>query len=64
MGCVFIEFDGTYWHGEEGRGNKMRDELRDEEIKEKNVLVYHVKEKDYKENPEKVIKECLEFIND
>ena len=42
----------------------MRDELRDEEIKEKNVLVYHVKEKDYKENPEKVIKECLEFIND
>lgn len=59
-----IEFDGTYWHGEMGRGNKLRDKLRDLEIKEMGIEVFHIKEKDYKDNPEKVIQECLEFLND
>jgi len=59
-----IEFDGTYWHGEIGRGNKMRDKMRDEEILEKGISVLHIKEFDYKNDPEKVIKECLEFLND
>ena len=58
-----IEFDGTYWHGEEGKGNKLRDKLRDDEIIKCGIEVFHVKEKDYKDEPSKVIKECLEFLN-
>lgn len=53
-----IEFDGTYWHGEEGRGNKMRDLLRDIEINDLDIQILHVNE-----NPEKVINECMEFLN-
>lgn len=56
-----IEFDGDYWHGIE-RGNKLRDKERDNLLKENGYLIYHVKERDYNENPEKVIQECVEFI--
>lgn len=57
-----IEFDGDYWHSEK-RGNKKRDEEREQKLKElgfDNIL--HVKERDYRKDPEKVINECLEFI--
>lgn len=59
-----IEFDGTYWHGEVGRGNKEADKLRDEEIlkTEKVDEILHIKERDWNESPEKVIDECLEFL--
>ena len=56
-----IEFDGDYWHGIE-RGNKLRDKERDDMIKNFGYSIYHVKERDYKTNPDKVIKECIEFI--
>lgn len=56
-----IEFDGDYWHGKE-RGNKLRDKERDNLLSENGYLIYHVKERDYNENPEKVIQECVEFI--
>ena len=58
-----IEFDGDYWHGEK-RGNKERDMLREKEIKEsiKNIEILHIKERDYKKEPEKILNECLEFI--
>lgn len=59
-----IEFDGTYWHGEMGRGNKMRDMLRDEEILKMGIKILHVKEDDYKKDPEKIVLECLEFLNE
>lgn len=57
-----IEFDGDYWHNQEKRGNKHRDEERDKMIIEDGYKVFHVKERDYNENPEKVIQECIEFI--
>jgi len=56
-----IEFDGDYWHGEK-RGNKDRDEKRDKSIIEQGIMLHHVKERDYKNNPEKTIQECLKFI--
>jgi len=57
-----IEFDGDYWHGE-ARGNKERDRIRDEKIKESGYKILHIREKDYNNNPNDVIKRCLEFIN-
>ena len=57
-----IEFDGDYWHSDK-RGNKLRDFLREKELRHlgyKNIL--KVKEHDYRENPDKVVQQCLDFI--
>lgn len=57
-----IEFDGDYWHGEK-RGNQKRDREREEKLKALGyVNILHVKERDYKANPQKVVDECVEFI--
>lgn len=57
-----IEFDGDYWHGEK-RGNQKRDKEREEKLKALGyVNILHVKERDYKANPQKVVDECVEFI--
>lgn len=57
-----IEFDGTYWHGEVGRGNKLRDKEKDLIFKEGGYEVLHIKEQDYYENEENIIKLCLNFL--
>lgn len=59
-----IEFDGDYWHGEE-RGNKIRDEIREEAIKIAfpEFKILHILERDYKKNPELTVQQCLEFLN-
>ena len=57
-----IEFDGDYWHGEK-RGNKERDRKREEALNKLGYInIFHVKERDYKRDPNRVIQECLEFI--
>lgn len=56
-----IEFDGDYWHGEK-RGNQERDKIRTKLIEEAGIKVLHVKERDYKNNPQKMIQECLNFL--
>ena len=57
-----IEFDGDYWHGEK-RGNQLRDKQRENALKALGyVNILHVKERDYKNNPQAVIDECLKFI--
>lgn len=57
-----IEFDGDYWHGER-RGNQEYYENRDEDlIKLGYTNILHVKERDFKNNPEKTINECIQFI--
>lgn len=61
-GNKIIEFDGDYWHGE-ARGNQERDRLRDEKLTSLGYEVLRVKERDWKQDQESVIKECLEFIN-
>jgi very-short-patch-repair endonuclease len=58
-----IEFDGDYWHGEK-RGNKKRDETRTRLIEETGVKVLHVKERDYNNDQQKVLQECIKFIYD
>ena len=57
-----IEFDGSYWHGPK-RGNQERDRLRNEQLIEEGFDIYHIKENDYRAEPEKIIKQCLNFLN-
>ena len=58
-----IEFDGDYWHGE-GRGNVERDKLRDQNLIDLGFTeILHVKERDFKADPEKVIAECVAFVD-
>lgn len=57
-----IEFDGDYWHGEK-RGNQQRDKDRDAILQSEGFRVLHVKERNYRSNPEQTIKTCLEFLN-
>lgn len=56
-----IEFDGDYWHGEK-RGNQERDRIREEKIKNTGIQVYRVLERDFNNDPNNVIKECLYYI--
>lgn len=56
-----IEFDGVYWHRKNPE-NKKREEKRDKEILKAGYKVLHVSERNYKENPEKEIQKCLEFL--
>lgn len=57
-----IEFDGDYWHSEK-RGNQERDRLREQKLIQLGYTnILHVKERDYKQDPKKVIEECLKFI--
>jgi hypothetical protein len=62
---ICIEFDGDYWHGPK-RGNKELDYLREQEIKNtiKDIQIYHIKEQDYRNYPEKTVNKCLEIIKE
>ena len=55
-----IEFDGDYWHGK--RYNSEREESRDRDIIADNYEILHIAEHDYKQDPQKVISECLSFL--
>ncbi len=56
-----IEFDGDYWHSEK-RGNVERDKVRDKQILKIGYKILHIRERDFNNNTEEAIKECLEFI--
>jgi hypothetical protein len=61
-----IEFMGQYYHSEKFRkGNKMRDAIRDREIKDtvEGIQILYINENDYRKNKEAVVQKCLEFIN-
>lgn len=57
-----IEFDGVYWHGKVGRGNKTRDEDRDKILINNGYTVIHINENDYIKNKDEVIKKCINFL--
>ena len=58
-----IEFDGDYWHGEK-RGNQKRDKQREDNLRKLGfVNILRIKERDYKSNPDEVVKRCVDFIN-
>jgi very-short-patch-repair endonuclease len=61
-----IEFDGTYWHGEVGRGNRSRDDERDLDIitHHPKISILHISESDYNKNKDEVIQQCLDFLNE
>ena len=57
-----IEFDGDYWHGEK-RGNQERDAIRETNLRNLGfVNIKRIRERDYREHPEQVVSECVEFI--
>lgn len=60
-----IEFDGTYWHGihKIKYPNTLRDEQRDKFLFNGGYQVLHIKEEDYRKDPNFVVNTCLEFLN-
>jgi len=56
-----IEFDGDYCHGE-ARGNQKRDRERDLLLFESGYEVLHIREHEWKDNPEQILNKCKEFI--
>jgi hypothetical protein len=61
-----LEFFGTYYHSEKFRkGNKIRDAIRDQEIKDTvdGIQILYINEHEYRKDKEATIKKCLEFIN-
>lgn len=56
-----IEFDGDYWHNE-NQANLSREAKRDLSIIEQGYDVLHIKEYDYKKNPEKELQKCIDFL--
>lgn len=57
-----IEFDGIYWHGNIGRGNKTRGEEKVEIYTKNGYSVLSVCEKEFRTNKKFVIEQCLNFL--
>lgn len=60
-GDKVIEFDGDYWHST--KKQKEKDQLRDKYLTSNGYKILRIKESDYKKNKEKIINECLLFLN-
>lgn len=68
LGNKIIEFDGDYWHSDKNRyaaknTNKTRDEIRDSKLSELGYSILRIREHQYKQNPQKVIDECVCFLS-
>lgn len=57
-----IEFDGVYWHGILGHGNKTRDELRDEILIKNGYSVLRINENDFRKNEKETVELCLNYL--
>lgn len=57
LGNKIIEYDGEYWHSD-----IEKETAKNKFLKNKGYLVLHIKDGDYKKNPEKVIKRCIKFL--
>jgi len=57
-----IEFDGVYYHRSTPE-NIKRDIHRDMMLLYDNYKILHINENEYKQNPENILKECIEFLN-
>lgn len=60
FGNKIIEFDGDYWHSKKEQIEK--DILRDKFLIEKGYSIKRIKECDYRNNEDKIVKECVEFL--
>jgi very-short-patch-repair endonuclease len=56
-----IEFDGTYWHSAAVL-NIEKEQQRDNQIISLGYEVYHVPEKEFSTNRDKVVQDCLAFL--
>ena len=58
-----IEFNGTYWHG--FPDSEKKDLIREDDIKPvlKGVQFWYVDEQDYRDNPDEVMFDCMQFLN-
>ena len=57
-----IEFDGTYWHGKVGHGNKEREIERDMLLSNDGYVILHINELDYKNDKQGTVEKCLNFL--
>jgi very-short-patch-repair endonuclease len=57
-----IEFDGEYWHGEVGHGNKEREEKKDRALNHQNYQVLRIGENEYKNDKQGTVEKCLNFL--
>ena len=67
-----IEFDGTYWHSVPGLKRSRIDwpeddlenyhKIKDDYFLSKNVKIYHIKEEDWRIDPEQSLLKVLEFL--
>jgi len=57
-----IEFDGTYWHGKVGHGNKEREMERDIILSNNGYVVLHVGENEYRNDKQGTVEKCLNFL--
>lgn len=57
-----IEFDGTYWHGKVGHGNKSREEERDNILLNNGYTIVHINENEFKNDKKGIIQKCIEFL--
>lgn len=57
-----IEFDGAYWHGKVGHGNKNREKERDKILLNNNYIILHINENDYINNKQEIINQCINFL--
>lgn len=62
LGNNIIEFDGEYWHSRPEQIKK--DKERDEYLIKKGYNLLRVKERDYYKDKEKVVEQCIKFLND
>jgi hypothetical protein len=68
-----IEFDGTYWHSEEGlKRSRVHwpqedidnySKIKDEWFASKGIKILHIKEHDWNKNKNDCISQCLEFLS-
>lgn len=57
-----IEFDGTYWHGKIGHGNKEREQERNQILILNGYSVLHINENDYTNDKLGILQKCLNFL--
>ena len=57
-----IEFDGIYWHGDVGRGNKARELERNDILIRNGYRVLHINETEYTKNKLETIELCRKFL--
>ena len=57
-----IEFDGTYWHGIVGHGNKEREMEREFILISNGYKVLHINESEYKNDKNGTLQKCLNFL--